>query len=152
MFKNEEIDRIKQIRLLPNIEFRLNKLVGPSRVNCHVILSDDVPIRGIEEHFLSDWGLAAGLPGVDHARLDRGHLRHRCRFRAAALGGSGRDPASRLYDCDFNQALELEVSGPAKTIWDVSDLRELEGQPVATASHCFGCTAGAGSSCGGVLA
>ncbi len=58
----------------------------------------------------------------------------------------------RLYDCDFNQALKLEVSGPAKTIWDVSDLRELEGQPVATASHCFGCTAGAGSSCGGVLA
>ena len=57
----------------------------------------------------------------------------------------------RLYDCDFNQALELEVPGRAKTIWDVSDLRELEGQPVATASHCFGCTAGAGSSCAGAL-
>ncbi len=57
----------------------------------------------------------------------------------------------RLYDCDFNQALELDIPGRAKTIWDVVDLRELEGQPIATAAHCFGCTAGPGSSCGGAL-
>ncbi len=57
----------------------------------------------------------------------------------------------RLYDCDFNQALELDIPGRAKTIWDAVDLRELEGQPIATAEHCFGCTAGPGSSCGGAL-
>lgn len=62
------------------------------------------------------------------------------------------DHAGRLYDCDFNQALDLPLGGPERTIWDVADLRVLEGRPIATAEHCFGCTAGAGSSCGGALA
>jgi radical SAM/Cys-rich protein len=58
----------------------------------------------------------------------------------------------RLYDCDFNQMLELPLGGEARTIWDVERLDDLEGEPIATGSHCFGCTAGAGSSCGGALA
>jgi radical SAM/Cys-rich protein len=58
----------------------------------------------------------------------------------------------RLYDCDFNQMLELPLGGAARTIWDVDDLSTLAGERVATAAHCFGCTAGAGSSCGGSLA
>lgn len=57
----------------------------------------------------------------------------------------------RLYDCDFNQMLELPLGGQPRTVWDVDDLNALTGQGVATASHCFGCTAGAGSSCGGAL-
>jgi radical SAM/Cys-rich protein len=57
-----------------------------------------------------------------------------------------------LYDCDFNQMLELPVSAPApRTIFDAS--REaLEGRRIATGPHCYGCTAGAGSSCGGAIA
>jgi len=58
----------------------------------------------------------------------------------------------RLYDCDFNQMLELPLAAPARTIFDLDDLATLAGAPIATASHCFGCTAGAGSSCGGALA
>jgi radical SAM/Cys-rich protein len=57
----------------------------------------------------------------------------------------------RLHDCDFNQALEIPLPGSEQTIWDVDDLGALDGRPVATASHCFGCTAGAGSSCGGAI-
>jgi radical SAM/Cys-rich protein len=59
-----------------------------------------------------------------------------------------------LYDCDFNQmlAIPLRVGGRALTIYDVDDLSVLAGTRVATAPHCFGCTAGAGSSCGGALA
>jgi radical SAM/Cys-rich protein len=58
----------------------------------------------------------------------------------------------RLYDCDFNQMLELELGGGApRTLWQVEDLASLEGNSIATGSHCFGCTAGAGSSCGGSL-
>jgi len=57
----------------------------------------------------------------------------------------------RLYDCDFNQMLELPLGGESRTIWDVSDLAELAENPIETAEHCFGCTAGAGSSCGGTL-
>jgi len=56
-----------------------------------------------------------------------------------------------IYDCDFNQMLELPLGAVQRTIWDIGSLEELAGQPVATDGHCFGCTAGAGSSCGGAL-
>jgi radical SAM/Cys-rich protein len=61
----------------------------------------------------------------------------------------------RLYDCDFNQMLEMPIGAAdereALTVWDLDDLDGLAGAPVATGMHCFGCTAGAGSSCGGAL-
>jgi len=57
----------------------------------------------------------------------------------------------QLYDCDFNQMLELPLGGVGRSICDVEDLSELEGDAIATAAHCFGCTAGHGSSCGGAL-
>ncbi|TAN07178.1 MAG: radical SAM/Cys-rich domain protein [Rhodanobacteraceae bacterium] len=57
----------------------------------------------------------------------------------------------QLYDCDFNQALELPLGGRRRTLWDIRNLAEVERGPIAFADHCFGCTAGAGSSCGGVL-
>lgn len=60
----------------------------------------------------------------------------------------------RLYDCDFNQMLEMPLAASATralTIDDIDDLGTLEGSPIATGSHCFGCTAGAGSSCAGAL-
>jgi radical SAM/Cys-rich protein len=59
-----------------------------------------------------------------------------------------------LHDCDFHQMLDIDLGGgrrPAPTIWDIEDFDDLAGADVATASHCFGCTAGAGSSCGGAL-
>jgi radical SAM/Cys-rich protein len=56
-----------------------------------------------------------------------------------------------LYDCDFNQALGLRLRGP-RTLFELDDVGELRGLAIATGPHCFGCTAGAGSSCGGALA
>ena len=56
-----------------------------------------------------------------------------------------------LYDCDFNQMLEMPVPGPRRSIWDLDSLDEFNRGPIAVADHCFGCTAGAGSSCGGSL-
>ncbi len=57
-----------------------------------------------------------------------------------------------LYDCDFNQMLEMTLAGPVpQTIFDASRA-SLEGRDIATGPHCFGCTAGAGSSCGGAVA
>jgi radical SAM/Cys-rich protein len=61
------------------------------------------------------------------------------------------DHRGRLYDCDFNQALGLPLAG-GPTLFDVGDLGALAGREIATGSHCFGCTAGHGSSCGGALA
>lgn len=60
-----------------------------------------------------------------------------------------------LYDCDFNQMLDIGIgAGPRSKplmIWDIENVSDLAGERIATASHCFGCTAAAGSSCGGAL-
>jgi radical SAM/Cys-rich protein len=58
----------------------------------------------------------------------------------------------RLFDCDFNQMLDIPVSdGAPRHIRDF-DLAALEVRTIATDRHCFGCTAGTGSSCGGATA
>lgn len=62
------------------------------------------------------------------------------------------DWRGELFDCDFNQALDLPCGGKRRTIFAIESLDELEGEPIATGEHCFGCTAGAGSSCYGALA
>ena len=55
----------------------------------------------------------------------------------------------RLYDCDFNQMLDLGTDAEApQTIFDATPA-SLAGRRIAVGPHCFGCTAGAGSSCGG---
>jgi radical SAM/Cys-rich protein len=56
-----------------------------------------------------------------------------------------------LYDCDFNQMLELPVASPRPHIRDF-DLEALTAREIVVGRHCFGCTAGAGSSCGGATA
>ena len=57
-----------------------------------------------------------------------------------------------LYDCDFNQMLEMPLGANVpQTIFD-ADRALLSGREIATGAHCFGCTAGAGSSCGGAVA
>jgi radical SAM/Cys-rich protein len=57
-----------------------------------------------------------------------------------------------LYDCDFNQMLELPIGfGQPRRLAEF-DLALLDRRRIVTGRHCFGCTAGAGSSCGGSLA
>ncbi|EAS28444.3 radical SAM/Cys-rich domain-containing protein [Coccidioides immitis RS] len=60
----------------------------------------------------------------------------------------------KLYDCDFNGALEMgtRIGGRSHLdIWDIDNLEDLRDKTIRTGLHCFGCTAGAGSSCGGSL-
>ena len=62
-----------------------------------------------------------------------------------------------LYDCDFNQQLGLPIqdllhAGKARVHLTDITADQLEDQPIRVADHCFGCTAGQGSSCGGALA
>ena len=59
-----------------------------------------------------------------------------------------------LYDCDFNQmlGLPLRVAGKARVHVRDAVSRDLDGNPIAVRDHCYGCTAGQGSSCGGALA
>ena len=58
-----------------------------------------------------------------------------------------------VYDCDFNQMLQLQLKDEAGSnldLWDV-DPSKLAGRSITLGNHCYGCTAGAGSSCGGTL-
>ena len=62
------------------------------------------------------------------------------------------DWTGRLFDCDFNQMLDLGVAPELpRSIADLDDPARFARAPVATGAHCFGCTAGAGSSCGGAV-
>lgn len=61
------------------------------------------------------------------------------------------DWLGQIYDCDFNQMLDLEIPGTAgRKLWNYS-AQELIHRPITLGNHCYGCTAGVGSSCGGVL-
>jgi len=69
-----------------------------------------------------------------------------CRF-TLSVGWEG-----TLYDCDFNQMLDLPLgNGAPRHIRDF-DLAKLDTRRIITANHCYGCTAGTGSSCGGAVA
>ncbi|RKZ15292.1 radical SAM protein [bacterium] len=62
-------------------------------------------------------------------------------------------PDGRIFDCDFNQMLEIEASAPSILEQEPGVLvQALQGREIRTAEHCYGCTAGAGSSCGGAVA
>jgi hypothetical protein len=69
------------------------------------------------------------------------------------------DWMGNLYDCDFNQMLEIPLSGGhindrgAKSDYHLTDLltSDLNGFPIKVAEHCYGCAAGQGSSCGGAI-
>lgn len=54
-----------------------------------------------------------------------------------------------LFDCDFNQMLGMKIGGSQPLTIHDFDITQLLGREVVLADHCFGCTAGAGSSCGG---
>lgn len=56
-----------------------------------------------------------------------------------------------VYDCDFNQQLHMQwENGRGLFLWDI-DSKKIENREIMTGDHCFGCTAGVGSSCGGAI-
>jgi len=76
-------------------------------------------------------------------------------FNAATLAGLmcrntlSVDWQGFVYDCDFNQMLKLPLSNGQKT--HITQVPSLTGKPIYTLQHCYGCTAGQGSSCTGVI-
>ncbi len=69
-----------------------------------------------------------------------------CRY-TLSIGWDG-----QLFDCDFNQVLGLNCNHGAPDHLNEFDLAQLVGRRIVTGLHCYGCTAGAGSSCGGAVA
>lgn len=57
----------------------------------------------------------------------------------------------KIFDCDFNQMLEMDAETQGRDIWTLNSFSDLENGSIKVANHCYACTAGAGSSCGGAL-
>ncbi len=57
-----------------------------------------------------------------------------------------------IFDCDFNQMLEIPLESQESNIWNIKSFVHLKEKSVALGNHCFACTAGSGSSCHGALA
>ncbi len=56
-----------------------------------------------------------------------------------------------IFDCDFNQMINMPVGSEKQTLWTIDSLQTFVNRPIAIADHCYGCTAGAGSSCAGAV-
>ena len=61
------------------------------------------------------------------------------------------DWEGQIYDCDFNQQLKLKSLNGPKNLYELLNYSSPFNYQIAAKSHCFACTAGAGSSCGGSL-
>ncbi len=101
-------------------------------------------------HQLHQWNKYADYMGLLVNHFNPGTVEGLMCRALVSVGWDG-----QLYDCDFNQMLDVPIGAAgarrALTVWDLDDLDTLAGAPIATGAHCFGCAAGAGSSCGGAL-
>ncbi len=110
----------------------------------HLLALTNMPIQRFAD-FLRQSGRAEEYRKLLIDNFNAGTVEHLMCRSLVSVSWDG-----KLYDCDFNQMLEIPAPG-AKTIWDVNSFSIPAGQAISTADHCFGCTAGAGSSCGGTL-
>jgi len=125
--------------------------------------------RELKKHFNIEFNDLYALTNLPVARFSKWLKKHneyesymqllRQSFNPATVHGlMCRDTLSvswkgELFDCDFNQMMDMHMAddaGKALHLWDV-ELATLTQKEIQTADHCFGCTAGCGSSCGGVL-
>src|ERR1700757_3107612 len=125
--------------------------------------------RELKKHFGIVFNNLYALTNLPIGRF-ASYLRHNCKleeymqllihaFNPATVGGlMCRNTISvgwrgEVYDCDFNQQLGMQWSGNGGSklfLWDI-DPNSLETRGIMTGDHCFGCTAGAGSSCDGAI-
>lgn len=130
--ENLENDYKRQLRQHFGIEF--NRLFTIT----------NMPIKRFAEFLIRNGQLAEYMSLlVNH--FNPGTVQHLMCRSLVSVGWDG-----KLYDCDFNQMLDIEAPGH-RTIWEIESFSELAHCKIATDNHCFGCTAGAGSSCGGSL-
>ena len=107
----------------------------------------NMPIQRFGSTLISRGEFDAYLDTLRHAHLDTNLDGVMCRNLFSV------DWRGYVYDCDFNQMLDLPLKRGAKDRVHLSELLDddLNGNPIRVAGHCFGCTAGQGSSCGGAL-
>lgn len=104
----------------------------------------NLPISRFLDYLISTGNLESYMHKLVNAFNPAASEKLMCR-NTLSIGWDG-----SLFDCDFNQMLDLSLNHGMNHIKDLN-WRSLEGREIITNRHCFGCTAGAGSSCGGAL-
>jgi radical SAM/Cys-rich protein len=107
----------------------------------------NMPIQRFGSTLISKGEFDSYLGLLQHAHLDGNLDGVMCRNLISV------DWRGFVYDCDFNQMLGLPLALAARERVHLSELLDddIENNPIRVAGHCFGCTAGQGSSCGGAL-
>jgi radical SAM/Cys-rich protein len=107
----------------------------------------NMPIQRFGSMLISKGQFDDYLAALQHAHLDANLDNVMCRNLLSV------DWRGYVYDCDFNQMLDLPMVREARNRVHLSELLQddIAGNPIRVAGHCFGCTAGQGSSCGGAL-
>jgi len=107
----------------------------------------NMPIQRFGAVLISQGEFDAYLDKLIHAHRDENLDGVMCRSLLSV------DWRGYVYDCDFNQMLDLPLTRGNAQRMHLSELlhADLAGNPIRVAGHCFGCTAGQGSSCGGAL-
>jgi len=107
----------------------------------------NMPIQRFGSTLISKGEFDSYLDMLQHAHLDANLDGVMCRNLISV------DWRGHVYDCDFNQMLDLPLALAARERVHLSELLDddIENNPIRVAGHCFGCTAGQGSSCGGAL-
>jgi radical SAM/Cys-rich protein len=107
----------------------------------------NMPIQRFGAILLSKGEFDSYLDKLTHAHRDENLGGVMCRSLLSV------DYQGYVYDCDFNQMLDLPFARHGRERVHLSELRDddVSGNPIRVAGHCFGCTASQGSSCGGAL-
>jgi radical SAM/Cys-rich protein len=107
----------------------------------------NMPIQRFGSMLVSKGQFDAYLALLRHAHVDANLDGVMCRSTISV------DYRGYVYDCDFNQMLDLPLAHRARERMHLSEImnEDMSGNPIRVAGHCFGCTAGQGSSCGGAL-
>ncbi len=107
----------------------------------------NMPIQRFGAILIAQGGFDRYLDLLRHAHIDANLDHVMCRSLISV------DWRGYVYDCDFNQMLDLPLRHGTRERVHLSDLldADIAGEPIRVAGHCYGCTAGQGSSCGGAL-
>jgi radical SAM/Cys-rich protein len=107
----------------------------------------NMPIQRFGSTLVSKGQFASYMKLLENAHVEANTETVMCRTLISV------DWQGHLYDCDFNQMLQLPMRLDGKPRPHLLDLlaTDGEGEPIAVADHCYGCTACQGSSCGGAL-
>jgi radical SAM/Cys-rich protein len=113
----------------------------------HLLTLTNMPIKRFGSTLVSKGKFDAYMALLREAHQDENLSAVMCRSLISI------DWQGYVYDCDFNQMLDLPTRLEQKTRLHISELQadDLIGNPIMVADHCYGCTAGQGSGCGGAL-